>query len=228
MNSLAEHISKTDLAERIFTEHQLKERLGGSDARRYGLVNRALKDGALLRLKRGLYMLNDNYRDHQVHPFAAAQALMPGSYVSFETALAFHGWIPEAVHMVSSVHSGRKTLQYEAPPLGAFTFHPLALHDYQFLAGVERQKMGHLTALVAQPLRALMDLVALRKQSWAGLEWLTQGMRIEQSTLTSLRGKDFERLKPVYKHKTTQDFLKKLETSVMALKSAKKGSPSND
>src|SRR3546814_2607987 len=78
--------------------------------------------------------------------------------------------------------------------------------------------MGKLIAFVAQPLRALLDLVALRKQQWAGIEWLTHGMRIDEDMLLGLRRKDFAKLKPVYKHKAVNSFLAALESTVMARK----------
>src|SRR3546814_6597630 len=106
------------------------------------------------------------------HPFAIAQSLVPGSYISLESALTWHGWIPEAVFTTASVTPGRKTLHFDTPDFGAFSFHPLAIADYRFLIGVDRVQMGKLTAFVAQPLRALMDLVALRKEQWSGVEWL--------------------------------------------------------
>ncbi len=102
--------------------------------------------------------------------------MVPGSYVSLETALAFHGWIPEAVFTTSSVSPVRKTLQYPVPRLGLFSFHPLAIHDYQFLVAIECRKVGARTVFVASPLRALMDLVALRREVWSGLGWVTEGL----------------------------------------------------
>src|SRR3546814_20946627 len=78
----------------------------------------------------------------------------------------------------SGVTPGRKTLRFETTDFGTFSFHPLAIADHQFLAGVDRVQMGKLIAFVAQPLRALWDLVALRQQQWAGIEWLTHGMPI--------------------------------------------------
>ena len=101
---------------------QLGEAIDGGAARRYALVNRALKDGSLVRLKRGTYLLGKSYRSDAIHPFAVAQALIPGSYVSFETALAHHGWIPEAVYATASVTPGRKTLEFDTPVMGRFTF----------------------------------------------------------------------------------------------------------
>ena len=218
MKLLADLIVEAKLADRIFNERQLGRILGGSDARRYGLVNRALKDGSLIRLRRGVYVLEKRYRSEAIHPFVVTQIFSPGSYVSLETALAYHGWIPEAVYTTASVTPRRKTVIDEIPNFGRFAFHPLAVHEYQFLTSMTREKFGALTAFIAQPLRALMDLVALRKQNWAGLDWLTNGMRIEEEQLLSLTQQDFSALKSVYKHRAANEFLHSLEAAVLEMK----------
>lgn len=223
MPSLAKIVSASGLSDHILSERQLDALLGGSAARRYGLVNRGLKDGSLIRLKRGAYLLGKNYRSGSTHPFAIAQGLVSGSYVSFESALAYHGWIPEAVFLTASVSPGRKSLTYETSDFGQFSFHPLAIEEYRFLEGVDRVKLGALTAFVAQPLRALMDLVALRKEPWSGLDWLTSGMRIDQDLLLDLRRRDFTKLRPVYKHKAVRLFLLELENCVLKAKTSASG-----
>ena len=220
MDTLTNLIAAAGYADRVFTERQLAELIGGGDPRRYGLVNRALKDGSLVRVKRGLYLLSPSHSSGNVHPFAIAQALMAGSYISFETALSFHGWIPETVFATASVTPGRKTLERDHDQLGRFTFHPLALTQYRRLSGVARVELGQRTALVAQPLRALMDLVALRKQCWSGLEWIEQGLRIDEVHLMALRRKDFAALAGVYKHKAANQYLESFEDAVFDLKSA--------
>lgn len=223
MSTLAEQVSAAGLAGRIFNDHQLGALLGGSAARRYGLVNRALKDGSLIRLKRGAYTLGRQFRSDQLHPFAIAQNLVPGSYISFESALAHHGWIPEAVFTTVSVSPGRKTLHFQTSDFGAFSFNPLAIEDYRFLTSVDRVVFGKLTAFVAQPLRALMDLVALRKAQWSGLAWLTDGLRIDEDMLLGLKRKDFTALRQVYKHRAVNAFLIGLEDSVAEAKAAQGG-----
>ena len=210
MSSLAQQVSESALRDRVFNDRQLSEMLGGGDARRYGLVNRAIKDGSLIRLKRGVYALAPAYRSAPMHPFAVAQALLPGSYISFESALTYHGWIPEAVLVTASVTPGRKTLEIPATEFGSFKYHPLAIADYRFLSGVERVTFDKLTAFVARPLRALMDIVALRRVSWSDLEWLTSGMRIDENALFALSQRDFPTVKSVYKHRAVNAFLAEL------------------
>jgi predicted transcriptional regulator of viral defense system len=211
MQTVTEKLIQANLSERIITASQLDRILGGSPQRRYGLVNRALKAGELLRLKRGLYVMQNQYRKTSLHPFAAAQALSPGSYVSLESALGFYGWIPEAVFSITSVIPERKTKTYETPYVGHFTFHPLAIRKNCFLELVSREQVNDQTFLLASPLRALIDLVCFRKISWEGIDWLTEGMRIELELLASIRSEDIRTLQSVYQHKRVQVFLQHLK-----------------
>jgi len=210
MKALTEKIMETDLVNRVFNDLQLGRKLGGSDARRYGLVNRALKAGELLRVIRGLYVLDNKYRDYPLHPFALAQVLVPGSYVSLETALAHHGWIPEGVYTIASIVPGRKSKDYEHEKLGSFTFHPLATNKGHFLELVERLKIDGQSMMVAKPVRALMDLVCLRKTEWQGMDWLTDGLRIDYDYLRSITNADIRTLQLVYKQKRVKTFLDNL------------------
>jgi predicted transcriptional regulator of viral defense system len=207
MKALTEKIIESQLVNRIFNDAELSRLVGGSEARRYGLVNRALNAGELLRVKRGLYVLPNKYRDYPLHPFALAQALVPGSYVSLETALSYHGWIPEAVYTTASILPDRKSQSYDHETLGSFTFHPLAMNKGYFLELVERLVIEKQTMLVAKPARALMDLVCLRKKEWQGMDWLTEGLRIEHEYLRTITSADIRILKLVYKHKRMENFL---------------------
>lgn len=221
MSALISQIKSAGYADRILSDQQIGRILGGSDDRRYGQVKRALQSGALVRIKRGLYVLAEQHREHALHPFALAQVLVPGSYISMETALSFHGWIPEAVYTTVSVTPGRKSQVLDHPNFGHFEFSPLALHKSGFLEGVHRHVISDQAMLVATPLRALMDLVAFRKQEWKGIAWLENGMRISKAHLLQIRSKDFLALRGVYKHKAVNEFLSQLERDVRALKSSK-------
>lgn len=207
MQALTEQLLFHPLRERILDEGQLANIVGGSPARRYGLVNRALQAGELQRLMRGLYVLPQRFRQTCLHPFVIAQRLQATSYISFETALAWHGWIPEAVYSTASVTPGRKTLEYKPEPFGHFSYHPLAIHTGYFLVQVERIELEGQAALVAHPLRALMDWVCLHKQSWQGLAFLEEGLRIESEYFQQVTLADIEALQRVYKHQYMQAYL---------------------
>ena len=215
MGNLISLIIDAGYADRVLNDRQLARILGGSDDRRYGQVKRALKSGDLIRVKRGQYVLSGKYRTQAVHPYALAAALVVGSYISMETALAFHGWIPEAVYTTVSFTPGRKSMEVQQEQFGRFEFNPLALLQSGFLSGVERHVLSGQPALVASPLRALMDIVVYRKQEWVG--WIESGLRIERSHLLALREEDFNAMKHIYKHRTANRFLKEFEAAVLAL-----------
>ena len=210
MQTLTELLIDTGFKNRLIDDTQLARLISGTPQRRHSLVNRALKAGELLRLRRGSYLLADRFRDYPAHPFALAQVFVPGSYVSFETALAHHGWIPEAVYTTASVTPGRKSLEYDHPAYGRFSFHPLAIQPGYFLELVARLQITGQTMLVAEPFRALMDLVCLRKVEWQGLDWLIEGMRIDYEYLRGITSADIRTLTSVYKQKRMQRFLESL------------------
>jgi predicted transcriptional regulator of viral defense system len=115
VQTLTESVLQQGLGNKVLTDAQLQRVLESSPAARYALVNRALKANELIRIRRGLYTLSPHLRTEPVHPFGVAQAIVHGSYVSFETALSHHGWIPESVRVVASVVPARKSLTIEHP-----------------------------------------------------------------------------------------------------------------
>ena len=214
MTPLTEIIIESGNSERVLSARQLERLLDGGNGRRYGLVNRAIKANELLQARRGLYVLADKYRRHPIHPFALAQHWMPGSYVSTETALSFHGWIPEAVHSVVSMTCGGKTLDYSHEIFGQFKFCRMTVVSGYFLQAVARHELNQQVALIAEPLRALLDLVYLRKLSWQGLDFLLSGLRIDEQQLRSVTRLDITRLLDVYKGKREREFINELKRSL--------------
>jgi len=214
MTPLTEIIIESGNSERVLSARQLERLLEGGSARRYGLVNRAIKANELLQARRGLYVLADKYRRHPVHPFTLAQHWMPGSYVSAETALSFHGWIPEAVHAVVSMTSGGKTMRYTHTVFGQFEFCRMTVNTGYFLQGVARHELEHQVALIADPMRALLDLVYLRKLQWQGLDFLIEGLRVDEQVIKSVNSSDITMLLAVYKGKREQVFIEELLRSL--------------
>ncbi|AGX86644.1 type IV toxin-antitoxin system AbiEi family antitoxin domain-containing protein [Candidatus Symbiobacter mobilis] len=201
MQTLTEKLILAGWGGRVISKAQLARLLDGTPQRRYNLVNRALQHGELLQLRRGLYLLAPHLQSQPPHPFVLAQALQPGSYISFETALRFHGWIPEAVPVTLSVVPGRRRLEVNLRSLGLFRFYPLALQAGHLLAAVDRHTFTGQTALVAQPLRALLDMVCLRKLEDTDLPMLTQSMRIDAELLQQTPASAWQALQQVYAHK---------------------------
>ncbi len=81
----------------VFTDLFLKNLIPSTDNRRFGLVKRWIKKGEIIQLKQGIYLLVEKNRKRGVNLFQIAQILYEPSYISLESALSYHGWIPEAV-----------------------------------------------------------------------------------------------------------------------------------
>jgi hypothetical protein len=157
-----------------------------SEAARKVLVHRAVAKGEIIRLKPGLFLLNSEYRKTHPHPFVVAAALHSPSHASLESALSYHGLIPEAVYQVSSVTSLRsRTFR---TPVGVFTFSRVPAKQPR--VGVRATRIDTKSwVFIASPLRAIADLVYLNKQiSWEkdGLSFLTESMRIELENLEQM------------------------------------------
>lgn len=210
MQTLTRQIISNGMSNRLLSSSQIGRLIEGSAQRRYHLVNRAMKAGELVRLRRGSYLLDDALRNHPPHPFALAQAFVPGSYVSFETALAHHGWIPEAVLSTASVTPFQKSLQVSHERYGHFSFHPLAIRRGRFLELVDRVRIQDQSMLIAEPFRALIDLVCLRKADWQGMKWMTHGLRIEEEQLRQISSVQIRTLAATYKQKRVRKFIESL------------------
>ena len=219
-SELLNNLEENNLTDRIFSSQQLANVIEGSDSRRYSVVSRAVRDGILVRLKRGLYCLSPSVSNAKYlpDPYVVAKAIDATSYVSFETALRFHNWIPEAVYITTSATQRSKKVRYRHEVLGWFTYQPLSVNKCSFFEGVSQYVYGKHVALVADPLRALMDLVERSKQPWTGIDYIEEGLRIEDEDFLQLRREDFAKLKNVYKRDSTINFLQKFENAVLRRK----------
>lgn len=113
--------------------------------------------GRIHQLRRGLYMLAPPWQRGHPHPFLVANRLVPGSYVSGLSALAWAQVIPEYVPETTSVGPGKPHIRELQP--GRFSFRhvkPQLRFGYRALPVDDNQQ-----AFVATPEKALLDLVHL-------------------------------------------------------------------
>lgn len=187
MQTLTEKIYKLDPPGSLFDESVVRNLFPDSTSGgRKLLVHRAIEKEEVVRLKPGFYCLAPTYRKSNPHPFIIAAALHSPSHVSMESALAHYGLIPEAVFQVCSVTTQRsRTFK---TPMGTFVFSRIPSKNP--MAGVESVKVdANAWAFVASPLRAIADLVYLRKEiNWEkdGLRFLTDSLRIEEDDVRQL------------------------------------------
>lgn len=120
-------------------------------------LSRWTKQGRLVQLRRGLYVLSSAYRPQRTHPFVLANRLHQGSYVSLQSALAFYGMIPEGVMVVTSVGTKRPA-RYDTE-IGAFIYRHVQKRMFFAYERMEVSRGEY--AFVACREKALLDLIYL-------------------------------------------------------------------
>jgi hypothetical protein len=175
------------------------------------LLDRAIKAGEIQRVKRGLYILSPSYRKSDLPLFTVAALLLSPSHVSLETALAYHGLIPEAVYQVASATTRRR--QVFETPLGVFSYHCVPCK--MPMAGVETLKLEHsFWAFVATPLRAIADLLYLNRTiTWQkdGLGFLLDSLRIEEEDLQDISFQHYDAIMEAFRNRRVRHFLEQLQ-----------------
>lgn len=118
-------------------------------------VTSLMRKGIVVRVKKGLYVFGDDYRQGPYCRELLANLIYGPSFVSLEYALSYHGLIPEAVAAVTSITS--KRAKRFATPVGLFVYRQTP--QAAFHLGMERVEEGEVAFLIAGPERALADKV---------------------------------------------------------------------
>jgi len=144
-------------------------------ADRRGKIARLLKTGELIALRRGLYA-----RRRNIDPLGLAAPIYGPSYVSFETALAKHGMIPEGVIETISATTKRGALFVN--DLGRFRYLPVPRAVYP--VGICLVTSSDLPFLMASPTKALCDRIAREGgfRSLADVDHWLEDMRVDFET----------------------------------------------
>ncbi len=120
-------------------------------------LDRWVKSGRLLRLRRGVYAVALPYRAEAPHPFLVANHLRRPSYVSLQSALSHYGMIPEFVPVTTSVTTGRP--EELDTPLGRFLFRHVK--KSAFFGYTQTEISRGQPVFLASPEKALLDLLYL-------------------------------------------------------------------
>jgi hypothetical protein len=181
----------------FFTRAETGVWLEVSTAALDALLKRAVQAGEILRIRRGLFCLKPHYLAAPPNPLALAQLVYGPSYLSAETALGWHGWIPEAVQAIVSTGLGRS--REFVSPLGTYSFQRVP--QKSLMSGVQRirEDVPHVSFLMARPLKALADYVYTHHCDWRSAAPLRGSLRIEDDSLASLSSADFDELEGQYR-----------------------------
>lgn len=151
-------------------------------------ISELVSKGALVPLRRGLYILGASLRNAPVCMPLVANHLLGPSYVSLEFALNWHGLIPEGVFDVTSVTLKRSRMFLT--PLGRFSYTHLPPDLYGIGFRIEQGGHGE-SFLMASPEKALCDLVMLTRRfpatSLSAMQaWLVEHQRMDEDRLRAL------------------------------------------
>ena len=128
------------------------------------LVTKLVKNGWLIRIKRGLYVISDlSSRGFlTLSPYVVANLLVPDSYVSFESALQQYGMFDQLTDKTISV----ALKMYKAVKLGS-TGYSFIKTKPEFYFGWQEVDVDNRNARVATPEKALIDMVNFHKSQYA-------------------------------------------------------------
>ncbi len=155
---------------------------------RYSLVKRAVQEGLLTRVRRGLYLIVRKAEPLFIEQFELASLIYGPSFASLESALSHYGWIPEGVYTTTCV-SIKRAKEFKTS-FGVFSYRRVP--EEQFYTGVNRIETKNTVFFVATPWRAIADLIYTRRkfckhecstrECWKNLEELEADLRIDRET----------------------------------------------
>lgn len=183
----------------VFLQEQLKDYSNPRDK-----ISRLIKDGSLIRIKKGLYIRGEKQNQIPVQLETLANLIYGPSYVSYEYALAYYDLIPERVFEITSVTTQRNKLFNT--PVGRFSYQHLSLTRYEI--GIIQAN----NFLIASKEKALADTVARQKtfKNWKKLlEFLIESLRIDEEELRKLDAALLQNINSTYKN-TNVRLLKQL------------------
>ena len=168
--------------------HQLMLSLLKDYKRPNDKLHQLLTNGILSPVKKGLYVAGPAIGAAKPESFLLANHILGPSYVSLDTALSYHGLIPERVFETASMTT--KTTRSFTTAAGLFTYTHLALPYYTF--GIQQARLTEEQfVMIASPEKALCDKIAatagiiLRSQASAGA-YLLEDLRLDEDNLRQL------------------------------------------
>lgn len=91
-------------------------------------ISNLVKNGELVRLKKGYYTFSKLYQTNAINLISVANTLYSPSYVSFDYALSYYGMIPERVNEITSATSKNEKLFNT--PIGRFSYKKVSPEAY--------------------------------------------------------------------------------------------------
>lgn len=168
-----------------------------SDYQQLGVPSKKIqsleKDGELIRLKRGLYVVNPEISGKPISAPLCANHIYGPSYVSLRWALRWYGLIPEQVHRMTST-TIKRSRSFETP-VGFFDYYQVK--PSYFSIGLRIVQEEGVSFIMATPEKALCDFILydsyLPNRSLKGLlQYLEEDLRLDMEELANFDVKIIE------------------------------------
>jgi len=143
-------------------------------------LNRWIKQGKIIQLKRGFYILEENYRKLDVFEPYIASILKSPSYISLEKALEMHHLIPDVVFSITSVTTKQRPAEFVSR-IGRFKYSSI---KKEYFWGYHIVELDDQKGYLADPEKALIDLFYF-KQKRISIEYI-QSLRLQNIELLKL------------------------------------------
>ncbi len=163
-------------------------------------INQLLKTGAIIRVKKGLYVFGPELARDLYLKETLANLIYGPSYISLDYALSFYGLIPERVETITSVTNKRKKI-FDTP-VGLFSYR--YLHPRLYPIGITLRNIDkHHSILMATIEKAISDKLYFSDK----LSDLAQmrvhvfdNLRFDPATLKTLNCDRLKELAAIYGH----------------------------
>ena len=168
-----------------------------SDYQQLGVPSKKIqsleKSGELIRLKRGLYVVNPKISGKSISAPLCANHIYGPSYVSLRWALRWYGLIPEQVHRMTST-TIKRSRSFETP-IGFFDYYQVK--PSYFCIGLRIIQEEGISFMMATPEKALCDFILydsyLPNRSLKGLlQYLEEDLRLDMDELANFDVKIIE------------------------------------
>ena len=188
----------------IFTQTDVAMAIDGTDFSRHGLIKRAMANGEILNIRRGLYCLAPKFQKKPISVYGLAERVYGPSYISMEMALNYHSWIPEAVYTCTCASFGIGK-DFDTP-LGIFSYKRVP--QQTFYSSDERceDENGNVF-FMASPVKALADYVYIHRLRWTGIDEATENLRIDAEDLADVNPQGLSDLIGNYNNGRVKQFL---------------------
>jgi hypothetical protein len=166
-----------------------------------------LRSGKLIRVKNGIYVPGEGL-PHLPKPSSLrlANLVYGPSYVSLESALSFHGLIPEATHEVTSITTGRNKLFLTS--IGSFSYRHHEVNRYSVGVTIAYNH-NNTPFLIATPEKAIIDCIWFLRTKLDRKKihsFLIDDMRIEEEQLKRLSQGMLASIVPSFPHPCIKSF----------------------